>query len=124
VSGSDGGFLVLIDGECTLCQATGMWVNLRDKKRRFRFHALQSEEGRELLEKHGLATDDYDTMVLIENDRAYTRSTAALRIAKRLRIPWPMLYGFIIIPRPLRDAVYRFVAKNRHKIRLRRKTPE
>lgn len=112
--------LVLIDGECNLCNATGMWVNLRDKKRRFRFQALQSEEGREVLEGHGLPTDDYDTMVLVEGGKAYTRSTAALRIARRLRQPWPLLYGFIIVPKPLRDAAYRFVARNRHRWRRKR----
>lgn len=119
---NDSRYVVLIDGECNLCQATGSWVNLRDKKRRFRFQALQSEEGQGILRQAGLPTDDYDTMVLVEDDRVYTRSTAALRIARRLRVPWPLAYVFIIVPKPLRDAAYRFVARNRHRIRRKGRT--
>ena len=59
---------------------------------------------------HGL-----DTIVLLENDRVYDRSTAALRIARRLNGPWPILYAAIVIPKFLRDAVYRFIARNRYR---------
>ncbi|MNN65240.1 hypothetical protein D3C81_1807260 [compost metagenome] len=59
--------------------------------------------------------DSLGTMVLVENGIAYRRSTAALRIAKGLCFPWPLLYIFIVIPPPLRNAVYKWIAANRYR---------
>ncbi|MNC52636.1 hypothetical protein D3C75_1019930 [compost metagenome] len=59
--------------------------------------------------------DRLDTVVLLEHGRCYTESSAVLRIARRLRFPWPAAYGLILIPRPLRNAVYRVVARNRYR---------
>jgi predicted DCC family thiol-disulfide oxidoreductase YuxK len=68
-----------------------------------------------LLEQFNLPQENFHTFVLIEGDRVYTKSTAALRIAKHLRRGWNLLYGLIIIPKFLRDAVYNWVSKNRYK---------
>lgn len=114
--------VALIDGDCGLCRATEAWVNQRDKHDRFEFYPLESREGQEHLRRVGLPLELRDTMVLIEGDRIYQRSSAVLRIMRRLGAPWPALYGFIVVPRPLRDGVYRFVAKHRH--RFRRKNGE
>lgn len=88
----------------------------RDATNYFKFGALQSDEGQALLKKHHQSTDSFDTLILIEGDTLYTRSTAALRIAKKLNGLWSLFYAFIIIPKFLRDPIYNLFAKNRYKM--------
>lgn len=109
------GPLVLYDGQCGLCDRVVQLVVRHDRRGRFRFAALQSEVGRALLERHGLPADALDTFVLVEGGRAFTRSRAALRTAGGLDAPWPLLRVFAIVPRPLADLVYDFVARNRYR---------
>ena len=90
--------IVLIDGVCHLCQGLTQFIIKRDPAGAFRFASLQSEIGQELLRQGGLDGDSPETMVLIEQGRYYTRSTGALRIARRLRFPWPLSYVLILIP--------------------------
>ncbi|MCI1774773.1 MAG: thiol-disulfide oxidoreductase DCC family protein [Paenibacillus lautus] len=107
--------IVLIDGVCHLCQGLTQFIIKRDPAGALRFASLQSEIGQELLRQGGLDGDSPETMVLIEQGRYYTRSTGALRIARRLRFPWPLSYVLILIPPFLRNLVYRWVAKNRYR---------
>ncbi|QYO68401.1 thiol-disulfide oxidoreductase DCC family protein [Leptolyngbya sp. 7M] len=72
--------------------------------------------GEALIEKHGIDPNETDSVVLIENGKAYTHSVAALRIARRLSGVWPACFGLIIIPRPLRDLAYRLFAKYRYRL--------
>ncbi|KAA9004914.1 thiol-disulfide oxidoreductase DCC family protein [Paenibacillus spiritus] len=113
-AGPDGP-VVLIDGVCHLCQWAVRFIIPRDPAGKFRFAALQSAAGASLLRSAGLAPGRMDSVVLVEDGRAYTDSAAALRIARGLRNPWPLLYGFMLVPRPVRDAAYRFVARNRYR---------
>jgi predicted DCC family thiol-disulfide oxidoreductase YuxK len=106
--------LVLFDGVCNLCNGTVNFIIDRDPAGYFRFAPLQSAVAQEHLSGTAAAGADLDTIVLIEDGSAYVRSTAALRIARRLTAPWPLLYLFVAVPRPLRDAVYRLVAANRY----------
>jgi predicted DCC family thiol-disulfide oxidoreductase YuxK len=106
---------MLFDGVCNLCNATVDFVIRRDRRGAFRFASLQSAAGRALLGKHGLPPDVLDSIVLLDDDGAHTRSTAALRIARRLGGAWPLLYAFIIIPRPFRDLVYDFIGRRRYR---------
>lgn len=112
----DGHPVILFDGVCNLCNAAVDFVIRRDTRRVFRYGALQSGTGEKLLEEHGvdLDPDDLSTFVLLEEGRVFTRSTAALRIARRLGGAWPLCYGFIVVPRVVRDAVYRVVSRNRY----------
>jgi predicted DCC family thiol-disulfide oxidoreductase YuxK len=87
----------------------------KDKKEQFRFAPLQSDAGARLLRQYGLSTTDLDSFVLIHQGHAYKRSSGALRVAKLLGGGWRLLYGLIVIPKFIRDAVYKFVAKNRYK---------
>ncbi|MDQ0047378.1 putative DCC family thiol-disulfide oxidoreductase YuxK [Paenibacillus polymyxa] len=107
--------IVLVDGVCHFCQGAVRFIIKRDPKGTFHFGSLQSETGQELLRAGGLSTDQLDTFVLIEDGTYYTRSTAALRIAKRLRFPYPLVYVFILVPRFVRNAVYNWVARNRYR---------
>lgn len=107
--------LVLYDGECGLCNRSVQLILRHDQRGHFRFAALQSELGQALLERHGLPADVVDTVVLVDGGQAFTRSAAALRIAGKMDRPWPLLRAFTIVPRPLRDVAYNFVARNRYR---------
>ncbi|MNB81376.1 hypothetical protein D3C81_327880 [compost metagenome] len=107
--------IVLIDGVCHLCQWIVAFIIPRDPEGRFRFAPLQSDIGRYLLKRGGLNAEQLDTVVLIEHGRYYSHSAAALRILRRLPFPWPAAYALIAVPRPLRDRLYRFVARNRYR---------
>ena len=108
---------MLFDRACELCQASVGFAAARDAGRRLAFVPLQSEQGRDLLERHGLAAGDVRSFVLLEGGRRYRRSGAALRLARRLGWPWKLAWGLMIVPAPLRDAVYDFVARNRRRWR-------
>ncbi|WNS41041.1 thiol-disulfide oxidoreductase DCC family protein [Paenibacillus sp. MMS20-IR301] len=107
--------IVLIDGVCHLCQGLVRFIIPRDPKELFMFASLQSEAARELLRAGGLLEDTLNTVVLVESGVNYTESAAVLRIARRLRFPWPAAYVFILVPAPLRNFVYRLVARNRYR---------
>ena len=107
--------IILFDGVCNVCNSAVQVVIKRDKKNHFRFASLQSSEGRKLLAHHELPSNDFNSFVLIEYDRAHVRSEGALRVAKKLSGLWPLLYGFIIVPKFLRDGIYNLIAKNRYK---------
>jgi predicted DCC family thiol-disulfide oxidoreductase YuxK len=107
--------ILLFDGVCNLCNQAVLFIIPRDPKETIRFASLQSDTGQRLLGRHGLSADRLDTMVLIDREKAYTKSSAALRIARKLHWPWPLFYLFILIPRPLRDTVYDWIASNRYR---------
>ncbi len=107
--------LIVFDGVCNWCNA---WVNFtmaRDRGR-FRFATLQSDKGQQLLKRLGLPAQDFATFLLLERGLVFTKSTAALRIARTLSGHWPLLYGFILMPRPLRDILYDYVARHRYRL--------
>lgn len=106
--------IILFDGVCNLCNASVRFIVDRDPKGIFRFAPLQSETGKRLLAEYGEA-DDLSTLILIEDRKSYTQSSAALRIARRLSGAWPAFSALLIIPRPLRDVIYRFIAVRRYK---------
>ncbi|WP_405171947.1 thiol-disulfide oxidoreductase DCC family protein [Paenibacillus sp. FSL H8-0280] len=107
--------IVLVDGVCHFCQGLTKWIIKNDPEGKYHFASLQSDVAKELLAKGNLSTDSMDTFVLIENGKYYTRSTAALRLAKGLKFPYPLLYVFIIVPKFIRNAVYNWVARNRYR---------
>lgn len=109
--------LVLYDGECGLCDRSVRFIYARDPEGAFRFAPLQSPLGQRKLREHALPTDRLDTMVLLDEDGAWTRSTAALRIARRLRGPVRALGAFLALPRWARDWAYDAVARRRHRWR-------
>ena len=113
--GSAAETIVLFDGVCNLCNGSVQFLLRRDRRRRFRFAALQSAAGRALLEQYGLSTQTLETIVVLEGGQARVRSDAALHLARRLPWPWPALAVFRILPRPLRDALYTFVARHRYR---------
>ena len=107
--------VVLFDGVCRFCNGTVSFILARDAKQRFRFAPLQSPTGREILRGFGLPTDRLDTMVLVEDGRCYTKSTALLRVLRRLSGFWPWLYVLILLPRAVRDFSYDRFARRRYR---------
>lgn len=107
--------VVLFDGECNFCSQSVQFIIKRDKRKQFKFASLQSTSGRELVEKHNIPKT-IDSVVLVDNDRAYTKSSAVLRIALGLERYWKLLYVFLLVPVPLRNIIYDIIAKNRHKL--------
>jgi predicted DCC family thiol-disulfide oxidoreductase YuxK len=107
--------LVLFDGVCNFCNERINFIIRHDKKNYFRFAPLQSETGKKVLRENGRDDTDPDTFILVENGKIYDRTTAALRIAKKLNGAWPLMYAFIVVPPFIRDVVYRIIAKNRYK---------
>jgi predicted DCC family thiol-disulfide oxidoreductase YuxK len=106
--------LVLFDGVCNLCNGAVNFIIDRDPAGYFRFAPLQSDAAAPYLDGAGGAAGDLGTLVLVEDGQTYVRSTAALRIARRLTAPWPLLALALAVPRPLRDAVYDWVARHRY----------
>lgn len=113
--------VVLFDGVCNFCNGVVRWVFDRDPSGDFRFAPLQSDYASGRLGRLGRSAS-LDTIVLIEQGRVYERSDAVLRIARRLRRPWSLAGVLLWIPRPVRDLVYRCVAKVRYRVWGRRET--
>ena len=107
--------IILFDGICNFCDSAVNFLIRHDKKSRIRFAALQSQPGQHLLKQHNLSTTSFDTFVLLDKGKTYTRSTAALRVCRYLPGGWPLFYGFIIVPAFIRDVLYNLVAQNRYK---------
>jgi predicted DCC family thiol-disulfide oxidoreductase YuxK len=107
--------VIFFDGVCNLCQQSVQFMLKRDKKGIFSFASLQSPFAEKALLPHGISTEVMNTFILLENNTIYTRSTAALRVAKKLSGLWPLLYAFIIVPAFIRDAVYNWIARNRYR---------
>lgn len=112
---TDAPAIILFDGVCNFCNASVNFLIDRDSEARFRFGALQSEEGLAVLRENGLPTDYFDSIVLIEDGQVWVASDAVLRATKHMPGLWPLLRVFRIIPRPIRDAVYDWIARNRYR---------
>lgn len=107
--------VILFDGVCNLCSASVQYVIKHDPEKIFRFASLQSSFGKKVLSKYNLPSNNYNSFILYADNKIYTRSAAALLVAKKLKGFIKLLYAFIIIPKFIRDAVYNIIAKNRYK---------
>ncbi len=106
---------ILFDGVCNLCNEFVVFTIRRDPEAKFRFASLQSEIGKSLQEELDIKTTEYTSMVLIDGNKYYVKSDAALRVLKELNGIWSLFYFFIIVPRPVRNFFYDLVAKNRYR---------
>ncbi|QQX76216.1 MULTISPECIES: thiol-disulfide oxidoreductase DCC family protein [Aequorivita] len=107
--------IILFDGVCNLCNGAVTYIIKRDNKNVFKFAALQSEIGQQLISKFNIDTSKVDSIILIDGEKHYIKSSAALHIAKQLSGAYPLLFGFMIVPKFIRNAVYDYIARNRYK---------
>ena len=114
--------IVLFDAECVLCSANAQFILTYDRARHFRLASMQGEVGAGLFRAHGMDPANPDTILLIEGDRVRRDSDAVLAIYAGLGWPWRVAAAARIIPRAVRDPLYRWVARNRYRIFGRRET--
>ena len=107
--------LVLFDGVCNFCNSAVNFIIRHDGEKKFKFAPLQSEIGQQMQSKYSIG-EDVDSIILVENERAYTHSTAGLRVAKGLGGVWSLGYVFMIVPAFVRDFFYRLFAKYRYRL--------
>jgi predicted DCC family thiol-disulfide oxidoreductase YuxK len=106
--------VILFDGVCNLCTGSVQFILKRDKEKRFLFSSLQSGYGQKLLKQFDLPAANFNSFVLYQDNKIYTRSTAALKMFQQLK-GWQWVKIFWILPRFIRDAVYNLIANNRYR---------
>lgn len=107
--------IILFDGVCNLCNSSVQFIIKRDSKKIFMFSSLQSDAGQDILLQNNLGNLDFSSIILLEDGIIYDKSTAILKITRRLSGIYKMGYLFIIIPKFIRDFVYNKISKNRYK---------
>ncbi|MGF2615938.1 thiol-disulfide oxidoreductase DCC family protein [Rossellomorea vietnamensis] len=108
------GAVILFDGVCNLCNNTVQFIIKRDDRAYFKFASLQSDAGKVVIEKFQI-NPKIDSIILIEQNKFYVKSEAALRVSKNLGGFWKVFFVFMVIPKKIRDKVYDFIAQNRYK---------
>lgn len=106
---------VVYDGNCNFCLSIAGFLKRNDIHKRLRLVALQSDEGKKLARKTGLPENETNTVIYFTEKRFYLRSTAVLYILKELGGGWSIFFIFILIPKFIRDFIYRLIARNRHR---------
>ncbi len=107
--------IILFDGVCNFCNASINFIIKQDKHKVFRFAALQSEAGQQLLKHHNLPTTGFESFVLIDDGKVYMKSSAGLKVYGKLRWYWKWTQAFWLAPKFIRNAVYGWIARNRYK---------
>lgn len=108
--------VIFFDGVCKLCNAWVRFIIRYDKNRIFKLASVQSPPGQQVLRYFGMSTDQFDTMLYVENGEAFEKSEAFLRIAARLGFPWSGAGVFRLVPRSVRDWCYDRIAQNRYRL--------
>ncbi len=107
--------IILFDGVCNLCNSTIQKVIENDHENQFKFASLQSKFGQKFLEDNYLGRDEFKSMILVDGDKFYTKSDAALRIGKELSGIYKLSGLLFIFPKFIRNSVYDFISGNRYK---------
>ena len=107
--------IILFDGICNLCNHSIQFIIRNDSKKKFKFAALQSDFAQKLVPDVTIKNGAPESIILVESGKIYSHSTAALLIAKQLEFPIFLLYGFMVIPKFIRDRIYKWIAKNRYR---------
>ncbi|KQO19641.1 thiol-disulfide oxidoreductase DCC family protein [Acidovorax sp. Leaf78] len=108
--------IVVFDAQCLLCNGWVQFILRHDRAGRIRFASMQGATGRQLLADAGLRVDSLQTLLVIDGDRSWQHTAAILRVLHALGWPWRLAWVGWLVPAPLRDALYRWVARNRYRI--------
>jgi predicted DCC family thiol-disulfide oxidoreductase YuxK len=107
--------IILFDGVCNFCNYWVIFAIKRDRKKKLRFTTLQGLTASQLLPKYNIHPSSLSSAILIDKGKAFTQSSAAIRICRYLKGGWKLFYGLMIIPKFIRDAIYNIIARNRYK---------
>jgi len=107
--------IIFFDGVCNLCNGAVQFTIKRDHNAYFKFAPLQSEKALEILTNHGVDLSELESILLFENGKLTKKSNAVLNISRRLSGIWPLFYVLKIVPLPIRDFFYDWIAKNRYR---------
>lgn len=107
--------IVVFDGQCLLCNGWVQFLLRHDRRGRFRFASIQGEAGGRMLADAGLRVEGLQTLLLVDGDRSWQHTDAILRVLHGLGWPWRLAWAAWLIPRPLRDGLYRWLARNRYR---------
>ncbi|MDM0120033.1 thiol-disulfide oxidoreductase DCC family protein [Variovorax arabinosiphilus] len=107
--------IVVFDAQCLLCDGWVRFLLRHDRWRVLRFASIQGANGRALLGRAGLQIDGLQTLLLVDGDRSWQHTAAILRVLHALGWPWRLAWAAWLIPAPLRDALYRWLARNRYR---------
>ena len=108
--------IVLFDGVCNLCNGFVKFIIKKDQQAKIKFATLQSKVAIEILQKHHFNNQELNSVIVLINDKIYTKSTAAILLIKEFGGVWKFFYVFIYIPKFIRDFLYTLIAKNRYSI--------
>ena len=108
--------IIFFDGVCNLCNASVKFIIKNDPKALFNFAPLQSQFAKKILKHKNISTEKFESLILIEDDDVFLKSTAALKIARNLKGLWPVFYPLIFIPFPVRNIFYNLIAKHRYRL--------
>jgi len=109
-----GQHILLFDGVCNLCNGTVQFLIWADRRKKLLFASLQSDKGQQILQQHHYSGLPLETVVFCSDQKIFTHYNAILEVFRIIGFPWSLLYFFKIIPRPLRDLLYRWIARNRY----------
>lgn len=109
------GPVIVFDGVCVLCNGWVRFLLKHDRRAGYRFAAMQSEAGRALLAAHGLDPDDPASLLLVDGGRAWTDTEAIRRVLAGLGGAWRLAGAMALVPRVVRDPLYRWIARNRYR---------
>lgn len=112
--------VIVFDALCVLCSANAQFVLRHDSRGHFRLAAMQGRTGTALYQYFGIDPADPDTLIVVHEGRALRDSDAVLAIWGALAWPWRALSVLSLVPRVLRDPIYRWVARNRYQLFGRR----
>ena len=105
----------MFDGDCAMCSGSVQLLLKLDRSRRLHFLPIESERGSAIYRELGLDPTDASTMVLLADERAFTKSDAVLHVARSLGLPWSLAALFLLVPVGIRDRIYDLIARNRHR---------
>jgi predicted DCC family thiol-disulfide oxidoreductase YuxK len=108
--------IIVFDAQCLLCNGWVQFLLHHDRKGTFQFASIQGKSGQDMLERAGLPTDGLETLLLVDGTRSWQHTAAIIRILHELGWPWRAAWLGLAVPAPLRDALYRLVARNRYRL--------
>ncbi|MEO5774073.1 MAG: thiol-disulfide oxidoreductase DCC family protein [Sphingomicrobium sp.] len=107
--------VIVFDAICPLCSANAQFVLRHDRKRRFRLASMQGEAGATLYRRFGINPENPETMIVVDGGRALRDSDAVIAIWSGLGWPWRLGAAARLVPRFVRDPLYRLIARNRYR---------